>query len=203
MTNPDEHENTAGKPGGVAILFHPVPWEFHQIHHPSYIDFFEEVLRDSTDPATIESKHEERYATDPWYIHLYRTSHAYHGVHPFYMWYWGAHGRDHCGDVIFVGGSLVPVGGHNVIEPALFGKPVVFGPHMQNFRDAAGLLTRAGGGIQVPDGGAALVGALRALLVDEADRRVRGEAAWRAVSLHQGACQRTVDALAGLLEGRA
>jgi 3-deoxy-D-manno-octulosonic-acid transferase len=105
-------------------------------------------------------------------------------------------------DVIFVGGSLVPVGGHNVIEPALFGKPVVFGPHMHNFRAAAGLLTRAGGGIQVPDG-AALVGALRALLVDEADRRVRGEAAWRAVSLHQGACQRTVDALAGLLEGRA
>ena len=93
------------KPGGVAILFHPVPWEFHQIHHPSYIDFFEEVLRETTDPKTIESKFEERYATDPWYIHLYRTSHAYHGVHPFYMWYWGAHGRDHCGDVIFVGGD--------------------------------------------------------------------------------------------------
>ncbi len=93
------------KAGGVAILFHPVPWEFHQIHHPSYIDFFEEVLRETTDPKTIESKFEERYATDPWYVHLYRTSHAYHGVHPFYMWYWGAHGRDHCGDVIFVGGD--------------------------------------------------------------------------------------------------
>jgi 3-deoxy-D-manno-octulosonic-acid transferase len=105
-------------------------------------------------------------------------------------------------DVIFVGGSLVPVGGHNVIEPALFGKPVVFGPHMHNFRDAAGLLVRTGGGIQVPDG-PALVGALRGLLVDEIDRRTRGEAAWRAVSLHQGACQRTVDALAGLLEGGA
>ena len=36
----------------------------------------------------IESKYEERYATDPWYIHLYRKSYAYHGVHPFYMWYW-------------------------------------------------------------------------------------------------------------------
>jgi lactate racemase len=93
------------KPGGVAIMYHPVPWEFHQIHHPSYIDFFEEVLSETTDPKTIESKFEERYATDPWYIHLYRTSHAYHGVHPFYMWYWGAHGRDHCGDVIFVGGD--------------------------------------------------------------------------------------------------
>jgi hypothetical protein len=91
--------------GGVVIMFHPVPWEFHQIHHPSYIDFFEEVLAETTDPKTIESKFEERYATDPWYQHLYRTSHAYHGVHPFYMWYWGAHGRDHAGDVIFVGGE--------------------------------------------------------------------------------------------------
>jgi hypothetical protein len=93
------------KPGGVVIMYHPVPWEFHQIHHPSYIDFFEEVLAETTDPTTIESKYEERYATDPWYTHLYRTSHAYHGVHPFYMWYWGAHGRDHAGDVIFVGGE--------------------------------------------------------------------------------------------------
>jgi lactate racemase len=93
------------KQGGVVIMFHPVPWEFHQIHHPSYIDFFEEVLRETTDPATLESKFEERYANDPWYTHLYRTSHAYHGVHPFYMWYWGAHGRDYAGDVIFVGGD--------------------------------------------------------------------------------------------------
>jgi lactate racemase len=91
--------------GGVAIFFHPVPWEFHPVHHPSYIDFFDEVLAETTDPATIESKYEEQYATDPWYIHLYRSSHAFHGVHPFYMWYWGAHGLDHLGDVIFVGGD--------------------------------------------------------------------------------------------------
>jgi hypothetical protein len=93
------------RPGGVAIMFHPVPWEFHQVHHPSYVDFFEEVLAETTDPATIESKFEERYATDPWYIHLYRTSYAYHGVHPFYMWYWGAHALDYLGDVIVVGGN--------------------------------------------------------------------------------------------------
>jgi lactate racemase len=93
------------RPGGVMIMFHPVPWEFHQVHHPSYVDFFEEVLAESTDPATVESKFEERYATDPWYIHLYRTSYAYHGVHPFYMWYWGAHALDYLGDVIVVGGN--------------------------------------------------------------------------------------------------
>ncbi len=98
------------KPGGAVIMFHPVPWEFHQIHHPSYIDFFEEVLAETTDPATLEAKFEERYATDPWYTHLYRTSYAYHGVHPFYMWYWGAHGRDYSGDVIIVGGDPKTVG---------------------------------------------------------------------------------------------
>ncbi len=91
------------RPGGAMILYHPVDREFHQVHHPSYIDFFEEVLAESTDPATIEKKFEQRYATDPWYVHLYRTSYAYHGVHPFYMWYWGAHAMDHLGDVVWVG----------------------------------------------------------------------------------------------------
>ena len=91
--------------GGALILFHPTPWEFHQVHHPSYVDFFDEVLAETTDPATIEQKFEEQYATDPWYIHLYRNSYAYHGVHPFYMWYWGSHALEHVGDVIVVGGD--------------------------------------------------------------------------------------------------
>jgi hypothetical protein len=93
------------RPGGVLIMFHPVPWEFHQVHHPSYVDFFDEVLAGTTDPSTIESKWEQQYATDPWYIHLYRKSYAYHGAHPFYMWYWGAHAMDYLGDVIIVGGD--------------------------------------------------------------------------------------------------
>ena len=91
------------RPGGTMILFHPTPWEFHQVHHPSYVDFFDEVLAETTDPAAIEAKFEQQYAQDPWYVHLYRTSYAYHGVHPFYMWYWGAHAMDYLGDVIFVG----------------------------------------------------------------------------------------------------
>ena len=76
------------RPGGAMIMFHPVPNEFHQVHHPSYVDFFEEVLTETTDPSTIESKYEEALRDRPWYIHLYRKSYAYHGVHPFYMWYW-------------------------------------------------------------------------------------------------------------------
>jgi hypothetical protein len=99
-----------GKPlvreGGVLIMSHPTPWEFHPVHHPSYIDFFEEVLADTTDPAVIAERYETRYAEDEWYRHLYRTSYAYHGVHPFYMWYWGAHALRHLGSVIIVGGDV-------------------------------------------------------------------------------------------------
>ena len=99
-----------GKPlvreGGVLIMSHPTPWDFNPVNHPSYIDFFEEVLADTTDPHEISQKYEKQYAEDEWYIHLYRTSYAYHGVHPLYMWYWGAHALAHLGQVIVVGGDV-------------------------------------------------------------------------------------------------
>ncbi len=95
--------------GGVVIMTHPTLPDFNPVHHPSYIDFYEQVLADTTDPHEMSTKWEERYATDDWYRHLYRTSNAYHGVHPFYMWYWGAHGMQHCGKVIIVGGNAKAV----------------------------------------------------------------------------------------------
>ncbi|MGZ0229679.1 MAG: lactate racemase domain-containing protein [Acidimicrobiales bacterium] len=102
-----------GKPvvreGGVIIMTHPTPNEFHPVHHPSYIDFFEQVLPDTTDPAEMAVKYEQKFAEDEWYKHLYRTSYAYHGVHPFYAWYWGAHALKHVGAVIIVGGDPVAV----------------------------------------------------------------------------------------------
>jgi hypothetical protein len=91
--------------GGAVILYHPLEADFDQLHHPSYVDFYEEILAESTDPLVVEEKYEQQFATDPWYIHLYRTSHAYHGVHPFYMWYWAAHAMDHVDDVIWVGAN--------------------------------------------------------------------------------------------------
>jgi len=60
----------------------------HPVHHPSYIDFFEQVLSETTDPVEIEQRFEKDFAEDDGNRHLYRTSYAYHGVHPFYMWYW-------------------------------------------------------------------------------------------------------------------
>jgi len=95
--------------GGVLIMSHPTQPEFHPVHHPSYIDFFEEVLADTTDPLEIEQKYEKRFAEDEWYRHLYRTSYAYHGVHPFYMWYWGSHALEHLGGVVVVGGDPATV----------------------------------------------------------------------------------------------
>ena len=51
--------------------------------------------------------------------------------------------------LVFVGGSLVPTGGHNILEPAVFGKPIVFGPHMQNFLEIADAFVTNGAGVQV------------------------------------------------------
>jgi 3-deoxy-D-manno-octulosonic-acid transferase len=101
-------------------------------------------------------------------------------------------------DVIFVGGSLVPSGGHNVVEAALQSKAVVFGPHMENFRDTAALLLREAAAVQVKDG-PELATALGRLLTDEPSRHALGRAAWNAVRAHQGACVRTIAALERVL----
>ena len=91
--------------GGVVILEHPCRYEFDAVQHPSYIDFYDEVLADTLDAGEIEQRYEERFAEDPWYRQLFRRSHAYHGVHPFYAWYWAVHAMEHVGDVIVVGGD--------------------------------------------------------------------------------------------------
>src|SRR5262249_12693936 len=101
-------------------------------------------------------------------------------------------------DVIFIGGSLVPVGGHNVVEPALHAKAIVFGPHMTNFRDAAALLIRADAAIQVGDG-AALAATLERLLRDASARPALGQSAWSAVRAQQGACVKPIAALERVL----
>ncbi|MCM3921745.1 nickel-dependent lactate racemase [Frankia sp. AiPs1] len=90
---------------GAMIVYHPVAARFSQLHQPSYVDFYEEVLAESSDPATIEAKFERQYATDPWYASLYRTSLAHHGVHPFHRWYETAPARAHLAEVVFVGGD--------------------------------------------------------------------------------------------------
>jgi hypothetical protein len=91
--------------GGVVIMTHPCRYEFDSVQHPSYIDYFDEVLADTRDPALIEERYEQRFAEDQWYRQLYRKSYAYHGIHPHYAWIWAAHALEHVGDVIVVGGE--------------------------------------------------------------------------------------------------
>jgi len=88
--------------GGVMIIDYPLETKFHMIHHPSYYDFFRDLVPQSRDPKELERRFEKSYAENERYIDLYRNSYAYHGVHPFYMWYWGAHGMAHLGKVIVV-----------------------------------------------------------------------------------------------------
>ena len=97
-------------------------------------------------------------------------------------------------DVVFMGGSLVPVGGHNPVEPAGYGRPVLFGPHMENFRESARILTESGGGIMVTDE-AELKGWVDKLLSDKELCGSLGEKAREAVLKNQGATERTLDAL--------
>jgi len=94
--------------------------------------------------------------------------------------------------VVFVGGSLAPTGGHNMLEPALLRKPVLFGPHTTNFRESAELLLEAGGALVVRDG-AELDAHMGALLVDAERRRLMGEAAFKAVAGRRGAIKHTLE----------
>lgn len=98
----------------------------------------------------------------------------------------------------FVGGTLVPRGGHNLLEPVRFSVPVLFGPYTDNVRDVAEVLLRSGGGLRVSDP-AALVEAVSALLPDPARCRDLGERARAAADSLRGATERTLSTLLPLL----
>jgi len=89
--------------GGTLIVTHPCMDEFDAVQHPSYIEFFHRLLPETTDAMTLHMKYEREFAQNPSYVHLYRKGNAYHGAHPFYMWYWGENGRQHLGQIIAVG----------------------------------------------------------------------------------------------------
>jgi len=93
------------------------------------------------------------------------------------------------GTLVFVGGSLVPVGGHNPLEPLFFKKCVLFGPHMFNFFDISSRLIETGGAIQV-SGKEDLFSQLKRLLSDEGTRKEVGEKGYQFLQRHQGATQR-------------
>ena len=105
------------------------------------------------------------------------------------------------GDFAFVGGSLVPLGGHNPLEAVQRGLPVVFGPHMGNFREIAAILTDKGGGFQIEDEGE-LFELLRSWLAAPAMCREQGEKAQAAIQPHQGAVDQNLEVIRSILGTR-
>lgn len=104
----------------------------------------------------------------------------------------------HVATVVFVGGSLVDTGGHNILEPAVFGKPIVFGPYMQNFAEIAETFLNNAAAIQVRDG-RELESTLLGLLGDPVRRASLGAAARALVEANRGARGRTLATIAQLL----
>lgn len=103
-------------------------------------------------------------------------------------------------DVSFVGGSFVPIGGHNLLEPAGFGVPVLFGPHMHNFAIMSEMLLEAGGGWRVQDGDA-LHRSLKRLLEDRGLRLRMGANARAFVEVNRGAVDRAMTHVTALMAG--
>jgi 3-deoxy-D-manno-octulosonic-acid transferase len=97
--------------------------------------------------------------------------------------------------VSFVGGSLVPIGGHNLLEPASFGCPVLFGPHIFNFVFMSESLVETGGGLRVQDGDE-LYEAMKVLLEDAELRSKMGSLAREFVEKNRGALERVVSHIA-------
>jgi 3-deoxy-D-manno-octulosonic-acid transferase len=99
---------------------------------------------------------------------------------------------------VFVGGSLIPAGGHNILEPALYGKPIVFGPHMQNFTEIAEAFLSNRAAIQVRHA-RELEEVIVGLMADPVRRARLGAAARALIDAHRGATGRTLDVIADLL----
>ncbi|MGB6877617.1 MAG: 3-deoxy-D-manno-octulosonic acid transferase [Candidatus Acidiferrales bacterium] len=105
------------------------------------------------------------------------------------------------GDAVFVGGSLVPSGGHNIVEPAWFSKVPLFGPSMENFRDIAARFSSAGAGIQVASG--EKLGKIWAKLIrDPARREQMGRKARTLVEANRGASARSLERIAQILNAQ-
>lgn len=95
-------------------------------------------------------------------------------------------------DLIFVGGSLVPVGGHNILEPAACRKPILFGPFMANFQEIADQLKGSGGGMEVANG-REIGEKMRWLLEHPEEYRKKGESAYQTVLKNLGAVNRNLE----------
>jgi 3-deoxy-D-manno-octulosonic-acid transferase len=108
--------------------------------------------------------------------------------------------------LVLIGGSLVPIGGHNLLEPATLSRPVIVGPHMENFREIVDLFRREKAVLQLTKGDPAelarsLATTWERLLLDPAEAQLLGRRAREVVEANRGATARTVALGMSLLAG--
>lgn len=102
------------KRGGTMIIAHPCSDKFDGTQHAPYVEFVHRLLPETRDAMELHRRYEEKLASNPAYVEMYRFGNAYHPAHPFFMWYWGEAGRQWLGRVIVAGTD-------NEYIPKLFG----------------------------------------------------------------------------------
>jgi 3-deoxy-D-manno-octulosonic-acid transferase len=102
-------------------------------------------------------------------------------------------------DIAFVGGSLVPNGGHNLLEPAALDKPVLSGPHLFNFLEIAAMLRSAGALEEVSDA-AGLAAAVQRLIEQPEQAKAMADAGLAVMKANQGALQKLLDGIGRLID---
>lgn len=101
--------------------------------------------------------------------------------------------------IVIIGGSFIPHGGQNPLEPAFFGKPILFGAHMENFRSISSMLMDAGAAVMIKE--ADLLQILSELLTDKDQREKMGRAAKAVIDANKGAATRTCDEILNIIRG--
>jgi 3-deoxy-D-manno-octulosonic-acid transferase len=101
--------------------------------------------------------------------------------------------------VAFVGGSLAPYGGQNILEPLFFGTPVIFGPYMENFKDIANIVIESKAGVMVSNG-PELYGTIKKIMSDESLRREMGNAGRVIIQKQKDVMRKTVDIILNIMK---
>ena len=163
--------------------------DFALLLAPRHPERFAEVWR------AIESRNVRAARRSEW-----REGEPLGGVDVFLLDSVGELAAAYClAEVALVGGSFIPRGGHNILEPAYYGKPIMFGPFMENFREQAGQFVAAGAARQLRDA-SELTAVLRALFASPQEAADMGKRARDLLGASRGATDRVVDAIVGLLQ---
>jgi nickel-dependent lactate racemase len=93
------------KPGGILIVCHPCPKQFHAVHSPSYVEFYEKVLPHTKDAVEVWDLYAEEYAHRPEFVHRYRYGYGFHGSHPLIIYGQGIYGLNYLSSIFLAGAT--------------------------------------------------------------------------------------------------